>query len=95
MPASSASPELKAMVFCVVDKCLMACNPLTHTPSAGGSLSALTPSKASVNIRAEGAHRPAAGSGGRTAGARSSSASAWPELPSPRWYGPQFSGWAP
>eukprot|EP00969_Alexandrium_andersonii_P132586 5862842-Alexandrium_andersonii.AAC.1 len=32
MPASSASPELKAMVFCVVDRCLMARAPRTHTP---------------------------------------------------------------
>eukprot|EP00969_Alexandrium_andersonii_P095606 4223904-Alexandrium_andersonii.AAC.1 len=32
IPASSASPELKAMVFCVVDQCLMACMPPTHTP---------------------------------------------------------------
>eukprot|EP00969_Alexandrium_andersonii_P298843 13210552-Alexandrium_andersonii.AAC.1 len=32
IPASSASPELKALVFCVVDQCLMARIPLTHTP---------------------------------------------------------------
>eukprot|EP00969_Alexandrium_andersonii_P251083 11097755-Alexandrium_andersonii.AAC.1 len=32
MPASSACPELKAMVFCVVDQCLMARRPRTHTP---------------------------------------------------------------
>eukprot|EP00969_Alexandrium_andersonii_P046802 2053742-Alexandrium_andersonii.AAC.1 len=32
MPASSASPELKAMVFSVVGQCLMACNPRAHTP---------------------------------------------------------------
>eukprot|EP00969_Alexandrium_andersonii_P202349 8941038-Alexandrium_andersonii.AAC.1 len=32
MPASSASPELNAMVFCVVDQRLMARMPLTHTP---------------------------------------------------------------
>eukprot|EP00969_Alexandrium_andersonii_P365949 15467366-Alexandrium_andersonii.AAC.1 len=32
MLASSASPELKAMVFGVVDQCLMACAPRTHTP---------------------------------------------------------------
>eukprot|EP00969_Alexandrium_andersonii_P014947 653506-Alexandrium_andersonii.AAC.1 len=32
MPASSASPELKAMVFWVVDQRLMACWPRTHTP---------------------------------------------------------------
>eukprot|EP00969_Alexandrium_andersonii_P151213 6686082-Alexandrium_andersonii.AAC.1 len=31
-PANSASPELKAMVFCVVDQCLMARRPRTHTP---------------------------------------------------------------
>eukprot|EP00969_Alexandrium_andersonii_P153999 6808496-Alexandrium_andersonii.AAC.1 len=31
-PASSASPEHKAMVFRVVDQCLMACAPRTHTP---------------------------------------------------------------
>eukprot|EP00969_Alexandrium_andersonii_P099741 4399920-Alexandrium_andersonii.AAC.1 len=32
IPASSASPELKAMVFCVDDQCLMACILLIHTP---------------------------------------------------------------
>eukprot|EP00969_Alexandrium_andersonii_P151107 6681301-Alexandrium_andersonii.AAC.1 len=32
IPASSASPELKAMVFWVVDQCLMAREPRTHTP---------------------------------------------------------------
>eukprot|EP00969_Alexandrium_andersonii_P217576 9611123-Alexandrium_andersonii.AAC.1 len=32
MPASSASPELKAMVFSVVDQCLVARVPRTHTP---------------------------------------------------------------
>eukprot|EP00969_Alexandrium_andersonii_P108979 4807466-Alexandrium_andersonii.AAC.1 len=32
MPASSASPELSATVFCVVDQCLMACAPRTQTP---------------------------------------------------------------
>eukprot|EP00969_Alexandrium_andersonii_P143711 6354880-Alexandrium_andersonii.AAC.1 len=32
MPASSASPELRAMVFCAVDQCLMACCPRKHTP---------------------------------------------------------------
>eukprot|EP00969_Alexandrium_andersonii_P215283 9508864-Alexandrium_andersonii.AAC.1 len=32
IPASSASPELKAMVFWVVDQCLKACNPRAHAP---------------------------------------------------------------
>eukprot|EP00969_Alexandrium_andersonii_P329606 14565548-Alexandrium_andersonii.AAC.1 len=32
IPASSAPPELKAVVFCVVDQCLMARMPLMHTP---------------------------------------------------------------
>eukprot|EP00969_Alexandrium_andersonii_P047109 2067079-Alexandrium_andersonii.AAC.1 len=32
MPASSASPELKAMVFCVVDHCLMSRAPRTRAP---------------------------------------------------------------
>eukprot|EP00969_Alexandrium_andersonii_P347477 15363436-Alexandrium_andersonii.AAC.1 len=32
MPANSASPEFKAMVFWVVDQRLMACRPRTHTP---------------------------------------------------------------
>eukprot|EP00969_Alexandrium_andersonii_P161000 7115104-Alexandrium_andersonii.AAC.1 len=32
MPASSASPELKAMVFCVVDQRLVAREPLRQTP---------------------------------------------------------------
>eukprot|EP00969_Alexandrium_andersonii_P367579 15471024-Alexandrium_andersonii.AAC.1 len=32
MPASSASPELRAMVFWVVDQCLMARVPRAHTP---------------------------------------------------------------
>eukprot|EP00969_Alexandrium_andersonii_P114706 5071576-Alexandrium_andersonii.AAC.1 len=32
MPASSASPELRAMVFCVVDQCLIVWNPHTATP---------------------------------------------------------------
>eukprot|EP00969_Alexandrium_andersonii_P184266 8141757-Alexandrium_andersonii.AAC.1 len=31
-PASPASPELKAMVFCVVDQCLTARKPLAHAP---------------------------------------------------------------
>eukprot|EP00969_Alexandrium_andersonii_P152569 6746327-Alexandrium_andersonii.AAC.1 len=30
--SSSASPELKAMVFWVVDQCLMACCPRARTP---------------------------------------------------------------
>eukprot|EP00969_Alexandrium_andersonii_P147195 6508535-Alexandrium_andersonii.AAC.1 len=32
IPASSASPELKAMVFWVVGQCLTARNPRTRTP---------------------------------------------------------------
>eukprot|EP00969_Alexandrium_andersonii_P217491 9606898-Alexandrium_andersonii.AAC.1 len=32
MPASSASPELRAMVFRVFDKFLMACKPRARTP---------------------------------------------------------------
>eukprot|EP00969_Alexandrium_andersonii_P323179 14279788-Alexandrium_andersonii.AAC.1 len=32
MPASSASPELSAIVFCVVDQCLMARAPRAQTP---------------------------------------------------------------
>eukprot|EP00969_Alexandrium_andersonii_P000491 21051-Alexandrium_andersonii.AAC.1 len=32
MPASSASPELRAMVFCVVDQCLMVWDPHMAAP---------------------------------------------------------------
>eukprot|EP00969_Alexandrium_andersonii_P007909 344411-Alexandrium_andersonii.AAC.1 len=32
MPASSASPELGAMVFWVADQCLVRCWPRTRTP---------------------------------------------------------------
>eukprot|EP00969_Alexandrium_andersonii_P155239 6862908-Alexandrium_andersonii.AAC.1 len=32
MPASSAPPELSAMVFCVADQCFNVCCPHTHTP---------------------------------------------------------------
>eukprot|EP00969_Alexandrium_andersonii_P035848 1570877-Alexandrium_andersonii.AAC.1 len=33
MPASSASPEIKAMVFSVVDQCLTACEPRARSPA--------------------------------------------------------------
>eukprot|EP00969_Alexandrium_andersonii_P230960 10199870-Alexandrium_andersonii.AAC.1 len=33
MPANSASPELNAMVFWVVNQCLMAREPRTRTPT--------------------------------------------------------------
>eukprot|EP00969_Alexandrium_andersonii_P344018 15205366-Alexandrium_andersonii.AAC.1 len=32
LPASSASPGLSAIVFCVVDQCLMVCTPRMQTP---------------------------------------------------------------
>eukprot|EP00969_Alexandrium_andersonii_P055260 2435063-Alexandrium_andersonii.AAC.1 len=32
MPANSASPELSAMVFCVVDQCFMVRTPHTQAP---------------------------------------------------------------
>eukprot|EP00969_Alexandrium_andersonii_P255556 11296549-Alexandrium_andersonii.AAC.1 len=32
MPASTASPELSAMVFCVVDQCLSVRRPSAQTP---------------------------------------------------------------
>eukprot|EP00969_Alexandrium_andersonii_P343421 15179750-Alexandrium_andersonii.AAC.1 len=31
-PASTASPEFSAIVFCVVDQCLMVCTPRAQTP---------------------------------------------------------------
>eukprot|EP00969_Alexandrium_andersonii_P058833 2592757-Alexandrium_andersonii.AAC.1 len=36
IPGSSASPELKAMVFCVANQCLMACIPRMHRPPLVG-----------------------------------------------------------
>eukprot|EP00969_Alexandrium_andersonii_P213051 9408527-Alexandrium_andersonii.AAC.1 len=50
--ASSASPELKAMVFWVVDQCLMACEQRARS-SARGPLGPQTPGEVRVNIRAE------------------------------------------
>eukprot|EP00969_Alexandrium_andersonii_P117953 5217496-Alexandrium_andersonii.AAC.1 len=48
MPPSSASPELSAIVFCVVDQCLMVCSPRMQTPRAwiaecGGTLQSRRP----------------------------------------------------
>eukprot|EP00969_Alexandrium_andersonii_P031660 1383457-Alexandrium_andersonii.AAC.1 len=53
LPASSASPELKAMVFWVVDQCLMARCPRMHAPPARGPPSKQTPGKVRVNVCAE------------------------------------------
>eukprot|EP00969_Alexandrium_andersonii_P003319 142270-Alexandrium_andersonii.AAC.1 len=52
MPASSASPELKAMVFCVVGHCVTARNPLTRAPPQVDRR--VCTSKVSARIRAEG-----------------------------------------
>eukprot|EP00969_Alexandrium_andersonii_P224226 9902434-Alexandrium_andersonii.AAC.1 len=60
------------MVFCVVDLCLMACTPRTHTPlRAWGAEYAGTRRSPYPQIRGGGPLCPATGSGGRTAGARS------------------------
>eukprot|EP00969_Alexandrium_andersonii_P077054 3397203-Alexandrium_andersonii.AAC.1 len=53
-PASSASPKLSAIAFCVVDQCSMV---ITHTmhadPSTCGSPSAEAPGKVRVRKRVE------------------------------------------
>eukprot|EP00969_Alexandrium_andersonii_P283389 12528309-Alexandrium_andersonii.AAC.1 len=53
-PASSASPELKAMVFCFVDQCLTACAPRMHTLPACGAPSTQGPGEVSVHKDSEG-----------------------------------------
>eukprot|EP00969_Alexandrium_andersonii_P280961 12421778-Alexandrium_andersonii.AAC.1 len=45
MPASSAAPELSAMVFCVGDQRVVVCAPRTQTPPARGPPSAETAGK--------------------------------------------------
>eukprot|EP00969_Alexandrium_andersonii_P065075 2864970-Alexandrium_andersonii.AAC.1 len=50
IPASSASPELSAIVFCVVDQCLTACAPRMQTPPHVERLARRHPAKsASTN----------------------------------------------
>eukprot|EP00969_Alexandrium_andersonii_P162441 7180308-Alexandrium_andersonii.AAC.1 len=53
MPASSASPGLKAMVFWVVGDCLTAREPRTRTPPARGPPSPQTPDEVRVDARTE------------------------------------------
>eukprot|EP00969_Alexandrium_andersonii_P319302 14105545-Alexandrium_andersonii.AAC.1 len=54
MPASSASPELNAMVFWVGDQCLTACEPRTHTPPHAERLARKRPAKSvSTHTRRE------------------------------------------
>eukprot|EP00969_Alexandrium_andersonii_P201615 8907738-Alexandrium_andersonii.AAC.1 len=61
MPASSASPELSAIVFCVVDQCLMACTPRTQTfPHVGRQVRRRPAKSVSTNVRTP-APRPAKG----------------------------------
>eukprot|EP00969_Alexandrium_andersonii_P170659 7544745-Alexandrium_andersonii.AAC.1 len=45
IPARSASPELKAMVFWVDDQCSMACWPRMHTPPHVGRRVSKHPAK--------------------------------------------------
>eukprot|EP00969_Alexandrium_andersonii_P311676 13772276-Alexandrium_andersonii.AAC.1 len=52
MPANSASPELSAIVFCVVDQCLTVCSPRTQTPPHVERLVRRHPAKSvSTNVR--------------------------------------------
>eukprot|EP00969_Alexandrium_andersonii_P309789 13690778-Alexandrium_andersonii.AAC.1 len=52
MPASSASPGLKAIVFWAVDQCLMARIPRGHTPPHVDRLVSRRPAKSvSANAR--------------------------------------------
>eukprot|EP00969_Alexandrium_andersonii_P249809 11040272-Alexandrium_andersonii.AAC.1 len=52
MPANSASPELSAIVFCVVGQCLTACAPRVQTPPHVERLARRHPAKsASTNAR--------------------------------------------
>eukprot|EP00969_Alexandrium_andersonii_P208415 9205121-Alexandrium_andersonii.AAC.1 len=54
MPASSAAPELSAIVFCVVGQCLMAgVHSANADPSTHGPPSAEAPSKVGVHERAD------------------------------------------
>eukprot|EP00969_Alexandrium_andersonii_P323728 14303234-Alexandrium_andersonii.AAC.1 len=45
MPASSASPELSAMAFCVTDQCFSVRRPHTHTPPLVGRRAVRHPAK--------------------------------------------------
>eukprot|EP00969_Alexandrium_andersonii_P123450 5455390-Alexandrium_andersonii.AAC.1 len=54
IPASSASPELNAMVFCVTDQCLMVCAPRTHTSPTRRAPCEQTPCEVCVHADAEG-----------------------------------------
>eukprot|EP00969_Alexandrium_andersonii_P015442 675109-Alexandrium_andersonii.AAC.1 len=52
MPANSASPELSAIVFCVVGQCLTARAPRMQTPPHVGRLVRRHPAKSvSTNVR--------------------------------------------
>eukprot|EP00969_Alexandrium_andersonii_P014536 634201-Alexandrium_andersonii.AAC.1 len=52
MPANSASPELSAIVFCVVGQCLIARVPRAQTPPLVGRRARRRPAKsASANAR--------------------------------------------
>eukprot|EP00969_Alexandrium_andersonii_P096781 4272503-Alexandrium_andersonii.AAC.1 len=68
MPASSASPELKAMVFWVVDQCFIACWPRARAPPHVDRRVWRQPVKsASTYVRIPPPH-PAMGNGTRTMG---------------------------
>eukprot|EP00969_Alexandrium_andersonii_P067372 2972817-Alexandrium_andersonii.AAC.1 len=56
MPASSASPELSAIVFCVEDQCLTVCSPPHADPSARGASGAQTPREVRIDEHAD--HSP-------------------------------------
>eukprot|EP00969_Alexandrium_andersonii_P109162 4815895-Alexandrium_andersonii.AAC.1 len=61
MPANSASPELRAMVFCAVDQCLMARSPRTRTPPQVDRRVREHPAKSVSTYTRRGPRRPAAG----------------------------------
>eukprot|EP00969_Alexandrium_andersonii_P010973 477648-Alexandrium_andersonii.AAC.1 len=61
MPASSASPELNAMVFCVVAQCLVAHRPRTHAPPHVERRARKHPAKSASTYTQRGAPSPCHG----------------------------------
>eukprot|EP00969_Alexandrium_andersonii_P344316 15219404-Alexandrium_andersonii.AAC.1 len=82
MPASSASPELNAMVFRVAEQCFSARRPRARTPPLVGRRAARHLAKSASTYVLAASRRPAKGSGAPLSGAGGGSGRAGGARPS-------------
>eukprot|EP00969_Alexandrium_andersonii_P356317 15446293-Alexandrium_andersonii.AAC.1 len=61
MPASSASPELNAMVFCALDQCFKARKPRVYTPPRVDRRASRRPAKSASTYARRAAPSPCHG----------------------------------